>query len=577
MGFQFKIPKFQLEVPGSEGREKSLENDDLLPVPLERRTWTFWTFNIFWFSAVGTVANWLGGGTFLTYGISIWDGILCNFFGYLLISLFMVVNGRAGSVYHIGFPVYCRSSFGIYGSLWPVFNRALSACVWNGVNTVTGGQCIYIFLHTIFPSIAKLPNHMPSNSALDSAQMVGFFLFWFFTCTALFLSVPKWKILIHIKLVAYVLSCIGMLALALKTSGGVGDTLTQGSKVHGSERAWLIVRFTLLSAAGCSTFASNASDWQRNATHRKDPVIGQIFGFPMSNFITTLVGMIVAASSEKAYGTLIWNPLTYLDRILTENYTPSVRCGAAFISFGFTYSALFSCVFENVLPAGNDISSLLPRYISMKRAFAICMIMTIVINPWYLLGSASIFISFISSYQIFLFSIIGVLLVDYYILSKGRLDLAWLYTANKEGPYWYTYGCNWRAFVAYVVGAGVNFAGFLNNMGVKGFSTGVIRSFYFAFITTGCAAGLTYYLLATIFPQPNYKINKGTKFREWTEEEVELYVAGSEWREKGEMPPVIGRGDSTPELGPVYGSGVVEDVDEKKIEGVSTAVLEARN
>lgn len=89
------------------------------------------------------------------YGISVWDGILCNFFGYLLISFFMVLCGRAGAVYHvspkrhppgpctdilaqIGFPVFCRSSFGIYGAAWPVFNRALSACVWNGVNTVTG-------------------------------------------------------------------------------------------------------------------------------------------------------------------------------------------------------------------------------------------------------------------------------------------------------------------------------------------------------------------------------------------------------------------------------------------------------
>ncbi|OCF32327.1 uridine permease [Kwoniella heveanensis CBS 569] len=565
MGFSLRMPKFRLEVEGAQGREKNLENDDLLPVPAERRTWNHWTFTIFWFSAVGTVANWLGGGTFLTYGLSVWDGLLCNFFGYLLISLFMVVNGRAGSVYHVGFPVYCRSSFGVYGALWPVFNRALSACVWNGVNTVTGGQCIYIFLHSIFPSIARLPNHMDSKSALDSAQMIGFFLFWFFTACALFLSVPKWRILINLKLIAYFLSCIGMLALALKTSGGVKDTLTRGSKVHGSEKAWLIVRFTLLSAAGCSTFASNASDWQRNATHRKDPIFGQIFGFPMSNFITSLIGFIVAASSESAYGELIWNPLTYLDRILTENYDAKTRCAAAFISFGFAYSALFSCVFENVLPAGNDISSLAPKYLSMKRAFAVSMIVTVVICPWYLLGTAGTFISFIASYQIFLFGIIGVLLVDYYILAKGRLDLAWLYTADRSGPYWYTYGVNWRAMIAYVVGAGVNFAGFLNNMGVKGFSTGVIRSFYFAFITTGVASGLTYYLLATIFPQENYKINKGNKFREWSEEEVEVYAAGSdpETRQAGMIP--------TPKR-----QSEVEDVDEKKVEGISTAILEVR-
>ncbi|AFR98733.1 uridine permease [Cryptococcus neoformans C23] len=573
MPIRLRMPK--LVVEGSKGREAALENDDLLPIPLERRTWNFTTFSIFWFSAVGTVANWLSGGTFLSYGITVWDGILCNFFGYLLISFFMVINGCAGSVYHIGFPVYCRSSFGVFGSFWPVFNRALSACVWNGVNTVTGGQCIYIFLHSIFPSIAHLPNHMPSTSGMTSAQMCGFFLFWFFTGCALFLSVPKWKILIHAKLIAYFLSCVGMLALALTTSKGVGNTLTAGPTAHGSERAWLIVRFTLLSAAGCSTFASNASDWQRNATHKRDPIFGQIFGFPMSNFITTLCGLIVAASSEKAYGTLIWNPLTYLDRILTENYVAKTRAGTAIISIGFAYSALFSCVFENVLPAGNDISSLAPKYLSMKRAFAICMIITVVLLFLkYLLGSAGIFVTFISSYQIFLFSIVGVLLVDYYVVSKGRLDLTWMYTADKKGPYYYTFGINWRAIFAYCIGAGVNFAGFLNNMGVKGFSTGVIRSFYFAFITTGCASGLSYYLLAKFFPQENYRRFKGLRFREWTEEEVELYVQSAPWRILGTAPPKVGE-DGVPIMpGNRRSSEDVEDMGEKKVGTTQTTILE---
>jgi len=111
----------------------------------------------------------------------------------------------------------------------------------------------------------------------------------------------------------------------------------------------------------------------------------------------------------------------------------------------------------------------------------------------------------------------------------------------------YTYGCNWRAFVAYAVGAGVNFAGcesndfasteyrtdkyslhfsVLDNMGYHHFSIGVIRSFYFAFITTGLAAGLTYYILARVFPQPNFLIHKGLKFEEWTQDRVETYAAG---------------------------------------------------
>ena len=147
--------------------------------------------------------------------------------------------------------------------------------------------------------------------------------------------------------------------------------------------------------------------------------------------------------------------------------------------------------------------SLAPRWLSLKRAFAVCMIVTVAwvllsfslscicmacgpdirINPWYLLGSASIFVTFISSYQIFLFSIVGVCMTDYYIISKGRLNLPHLYVADRQAPYWYNYGLNWRAFLAYAVGAGINFAGFLDNMGVVEFRTSITHSFYFAWIT----------------------------------------------------------------------------------------------
>jgi NCS1 family nucleobase:cation symporter-1 len=96
------------------------------------------------------------------------------------------------------------------------------------------------------------------------------------------------------------------------------------------------------------------------------------------------------------------------------------------------------------------------------------------INPWFLLGSAGVFISFIGSYQvssiyhgelscadkqIFLFSITGILFCDYYIVQRGKIDLKSLYTAERNGNYWYTYGVNWRAMVAYVVGAAINFVG----------------------------------------------------------------------------------------------------------------------
>jgi NCS1 family nucleobase:cation symporter-1 len=65
-------------------------------------------------------------------------------------------------------------------------------------------------------------------------------------------------------------------------------------------------------------------------------------------------------------------------------------------------------------------------------------------------------------------------------------------------------------------------------MGLKSLASNIAltHSYYFAFLTTGIAAGLTYYLLAVVFPQQSYLIHRDDKFKEWTEDEVEVYAAG---------------------------------------------------
>lgn len=57
-------------------------------------------------------------------GLSWWQAWLCVWAGYAVAAALIVMTGRIGAVYHVGFPVVARASFGIWGSLWPVFNRA---------------------------------------------------------------------------------------------------------------------------------------------------------------------------------------------------------------------------------------------------------------------------------------------------------------------------------------------------------------------------------------------------------------------------------------------------------------------
>ena len=149
----------------------------------------------------------------------------------------------------------------------------------------------------------------------------------------LLLDVKRWSILVYAKIVIFTLSAAGelsflslnwprcrcrirthpslapgMIALGVSAAGGVGPVVSEPSKVHGSEKAWLIIRFILTSAASCSTFASNASDWQRNARRPNDPILGQLIGFPLSNFIVQSIGMLIASTSAGVYGEVICTP-----------------------------------------------------------------------------------------------------------------------------------------------------------------------------------------------------------------------------------------------------------------------------
>jgi hypothetical protein len=56
-----------------------------------------------------------------------WQAWLCVWIRYGIVAPFIVVNARHGAIFHVTFPVVARTSFGIWGSLWCIFNRGVMA------------------------------------------------------------------------------------------------------------------------------------------------------------------------------------------------------------------------------------------------------------------------------------------------------------------------------------------------------------------------------------------------------------------------------------------------------------------
>jgi NCS1 family nucleobase:cation symporter-1 len=96
----------------------------LKPVEKERRQWGPWNFVGFWIADSYNINTWMISSSMIIGGLSWWQAWICVWVGYSVSAGFIVMNGRIGAMYHIGFPVANRASFGVWGSLWPVFNRA---------------------------------------------------------------------------------------------------------------------------------------------------------------------------------------------------------------------------------------------------------------------------------------------------------------------------------------------------------------------------------------------------------------------------------------------------------------------
>ncbi|VVT55785.1 uncharacterized protein SAPINGB_P004737 [Magnusiomyces paraingens] len=506
---------------------KWLDSPDLRPTPVAHRTWGRWTSYLFWFAAAANLSNWYSPTSFMTVGLTMWEALGCHLAGQFIAGVMMALNGRGGAIYHVGFPVLARASFGVFGAAWPVINRIVMSIIWNGVNLVQCGQAIYTMLHAIFPSIARLPNGMAPDDALNTGGMIGFTISWVLLVAGLwFIPVPKLKYYLNTKVPVFVASAIAMLAWTLALAGGLPHSVINSRNnvvLTGSARSWLLARFIFLSWANNSTFIVNAADLQRYTRNPNDAIWGQVVGFPLSNFIIGLVGVIVGATSvavidphsgaaahaagagitSATKSSLVWNPIVYLDMIQTQNYTKGNRAGAFLIALCFAYSGLFSCIVENVLPAGNDLAALYPRKLTIKRSFMVCALLTWACVPWKLMGTATSFIKWLSSYQIFLSAIAGVMLAHYYIVTGGLLAVEPdLYTASRRGVYYYTRGINPRAYIAYVLGIAPNFYGFLGQLGVNITLQGT-RFFYFAF-PVGLFVSFTSYLLLCIYFPPAF-------------------------------------------------------------------------
>jgi NCS1 family nucleobase:cation symporter-1 len=435
-------------------------------------------------------------------GLSWWQAWLCVWIGYAIAAVFICLTGRIGAIYHIGFPVVGRSSFGIWGSLWPVFNRAAMACVWYGVQAYIGGHCVYLMIRSIWKAWDRekiMPNSF-SGEATTTADFVSFFLFWLLSLPAIWFPVHKVRHLFTVKAYFVPVAGIAFLIWAVVRAGGIGPIVKQPAQISGGELGWQMVKGIMSSIANFATLIVNDPDFSRFAAKPKDALWSQLFAIPVSFAVTSFIGIIVSSSSSVIYGEAIWDPLDLLEHFINDGGAAQ-RFGVFVIALAFALAQLGTNIAANSVSAGTDMTALLPRYLNIRRGGYICAAVGLAMCPWNLLTDSNKFTTYLSAYSVFLSSIAGVIICDYYLVRKGYLEIKELYDGRKTGPYYFTFGIHWRAYAAYIGGILINVVGFAGAIGAdvpKGAE--YIYNLNF-FCGLGVSMGL-YWLFCRFFPIP---------------------------------------------------------------------------
>jgi NCS1 family nucleobase:cation symporter-1 len=478
----------------ADGLDSAFYNRDMAPTTPAERKWGMKDIAALWISMAACIPTYMLASSLISEGMNWWQAVLTIFLGNVIVLIPMVLNAHAGTKYGIPFPVYCRASFGLVGANVPALLRALVACGWFGIQTWIGGWAIYQILAIYLPGWRDLP--VIGALGINAAQLGCFLFFWAISMVVIYRGIESIRVLLNIKAPLLIALGLALLAWAYQEAGGFGPILSQSSKfAPGGPRAgqfWQFFFPALTAMVGFwATLSLNIPDFSRYAYSQRDQIVGQALGLPATMGLYSFIGVAVTSATVVIYGKEIWDPI-----ILVTKFTNPVILVVAL--FALCLATLATNLAANVVSPANDFAHLWPRRISFRTGGLITGVVGILLQPWKLIADPTGYIfTWLIAYSALLGAVGGILIADYFLLRRTRLDLPGLYV--KEGPYWYSAGFNLSALIALAAGIAPCVPGFLATVAGVEVPAIWIDIYHYAWFVSFGLAFCSYVILMKVF------------------------------------------------------------------------------
>jgi len=469
--------------------DSPLWNRDLAPVAAERRNWSTYNYAALWISMAHCIPTYMLASGLIGSGMNWWQAILTIMIGNTIVLAPILLNSHPGTKYGIPFPVFARASYGTNGSNLPAIMRALVACGWFGIQAWIGGQAVFVLIRSIFPAWPTLlggPLARPGFIAgYSPTEYISFLIFWALNIYIVYRGMDLLRKVENWAAPFVLVMAIALMVWALGQAKGLGAIMEEKGKFNSFSEFMPIFIPSLTAMIGYwATLSLNMPDFTRFGRSQREQMIGQTVALPTTMTVFAAMGVIITSASAIIFGKVIWDPV-----VLIGEFRSTLVVAVAM--FTVVVATLSVNIAANVVSPANDFANAFPRWITFRRGGLITGLVGILMQPWRLLADPHGYIfSWLLGYSGGLGSIAGVLIADYWLLRRKRLELADLY--QTKGAYSYAAGWNWRAVAATLLGCGLAWGGLV---------VPVLAPLYnYAWFVGFFASGISYLLLAKRFP-----------------------------------------------------------------------------
>ncbi|WP_339107481.1 NCS1 family nucleobase:cation symporter-1 [Thioclava sp. GXIMD4216] len=422
------------------------DSDPLAPTAPYEQTWGWFAIFNIWANDIQSLFGYsLVASLFISYGVSGWTAFAALIVAGLLVMGLVTLSGVAGQRYGIPYPVLARASQGLQGAKLPAILRAIVAVFWYGVQVYFASTALALLIRSVTGLGAG-----GTFLGLGTIDWISFLLVWAFHIVIFWRGMNWVETFLNVAGPFVYAVMIGLLIVLWIKSDGQLWTQAQTIFANPEGTFWTETSgFVAIVGTMVSYFAAvliNFSDFSRYAKSTRAMMLGNLAGLPLNMVLFSALALLTTAGAAVVYGEALTNPTEIVAR------TDSVILGIiAAITF-FAATVGINLV-ANFIPAVNGIANLAPRHISFRMAGAITSGFALVIGGLWVSFIADVGISgFVNTLGATLAPLYGIMIADYFLLRRGRLDKADLYRA-KGGRYQYKNGWNDAALIAFVIAA----------------------------------------------------------------------------------------------------------------------------